>query len=437
MGTEKKVYLVIAAALLLTVVVLSSLCSQSLSADTAETTEDTGSISWVLVSSVLVFTMVPGIAFFYGGMLRKQSMSSMITQTLIAMGVMTISWIAVGYSLAFGGEGAIIGNLDHLFLSGVTESAPSGISDLEFALLQGMFAMISAAIVLGACAERVRYTAMVWFLAIWSVLVYAPMAHWVWGGGWFDQYLVVLDFAGGTVVHICAGITGIALVLFVGKRSERVRNSRAHNIPLAFLGCAMLWIGWLGFNGGSGLAADGLAVRAMVVSMMAAACGMMAWAAVQYMMVGRVGVLGMIAGSIAGLVGITPAAGYVGVPESIVIGAVAGILCFYAVRLTKSRLLFDDALDVFAVHGVGGIWGAIATGIFAAPAYTGGAAGIIYGSVDLFIGQIVAVIVTLLFCFLVSYGIIWCLSKIMRVRVTPEEELVGQDLIEHGEHAYM
>ena len=171
--------------------------------------------------------------------------------------------------------------------------------------------------------------------------------------------------------------------------------------------------------------------------MMAAACGMMAWAAVQYMMVGRVGVLGMIAGSIAGLVGITPAAGYVGVPESIVIGAVAGILCFYAVRLTKSRLLFDDALDVFAVHGVGGIWGAIATGIFAAPAYTGGAAGIIYGSVDLFIGQIVAVIVTLLFCFLVSYGIIWCLSKIMRVRVTPEEELVGQDLIEHGEHAYM
>ena len=381
--------------------------------------------------------MVPGIAFFYGGMLRKQSMSSMITQTLIAMGVMTISWIAVGYSLAFGGEGAIIGNLDHLFLSGVTESAPSGISDLEFALLQGMFAMISAAIVLGACAERVRYTAMVWFLAIWSVLVYAPMAHWVWGGGWFDQYLVVLDFAGGTVVHICAGITGIALVLFVGKRSERVRNSRAHNIPLAFLGCAMLWIGWLGFNGGSGLAADGLAVRAMVVSMMAAACGMMAWAAVQYMVVGRVGVLGMIAGSIAGLVGITPAAGYVGVPESIVIGAVAGILCFYAVRLTKSRLLFDDALDVFAVHGVGGIWGAIATGIFAAPAYTGGAAGIIYGSVDLFIGQIVAVIVTLLFCFLVSYGIIWCLSKIMRVRVTPEEELVGQDLIEHGEHAYM
>ncbi len=436
MGTKKKICLVMVAALVLVGAAIS-LCSQPVSAEAAETAEDTGSISWILISSILVFTMTPGIAFFYGGMLRKQSMSSMITQTLIAMGVMTISWISVGYSLAFGGEGLIIGNLDHLFMSGLTESAPSGISEMEFALFQGMFAMISAAIVLGACAERIRYTAVVWFLVLWSILVYAPMAHWVWGGGWFDQYLVVLDFAGGTVVHICAGITGIALALFLGKRSDRVRNSRAHNIPLAFLGCALLWIGWLGFNGGSGLAADALAVRSVIVSMMAAACGMMAWAAVQYMVVGRVGVLGMIAGSIAGLVGITPAAGYVGIPESIAIGAVAGVLCFYAVRLTKSRLMFDDALDVFAVHGVGGIWGAIATGIFAAPAYSGGVAGLIYGSIDLFVGQIIAVIVTLIFCFAVSYGIIWCLSKVMRVRVTPEEELVGQDLIEHGEHAYM
>lgn len=436
MGTKNYICLAIMAAIVLAAVTLT-FCSQSLSAETVETAEDTGSISWVLVSSILVFTMVPGIAFFYGGMLRKQSMSSMITQCLIAMGVMTISWIAVGYSLAFGGDGAIIGSLDYLFMTGVTENAASGISDMEFALFQMMFAMISAAIVLGACAERIRYTAVVWFLAIWSMVVYAPMAHWVWGGGWFDQYLVVLDFAGGTVVHICAGITGIALALFLGKRSERVRNSRAHNIPLAFLGCALLWIGWLGFNGGSGLAADGLAVRSIVVSMMAAACGMMAWATVQYMVVGRVGVLGMIAGSIAGLVGITPAAGYVGIPESMVIGAVAGVLCFYAVRMTKSRMRFDDALDVFAVHGVGGIWGAIATGIFAAPAYTGEVAGLIYGSADLFIGQIIAVIVTLIYCFAVSYAIIWVLSKLMRVCVTPEEELVGQDLIEHGEHAYM
>jgi len=435
MDSTKKT-LMIAVAVISLILFGTSLVFQPLSAE-AVGTEDTGSISWILISSALVFMMVPGIAFFYGGMLRKQSMSSMMTQTLIAIGVMTISWIAVGYSLAFSGDGAIIGNLDKMFMNGVSEYAPSGISDLEFALFQCMFALITAAIVLGACAERIRYTAMIWFLAIWSVLVYAPMAHWVWGGGLFDQYLVVLDFAGGTVVHICAGITGIALVVFAGRRSERVRQSRAHNIPLAFLGCAMLWIGWIGFNGGSSLSADGTAVRAALVSMAAAGCGMMAWAATQYMVVGRVGVLGMIAGSIAGLVGITPAAGYVGVGESMFIGIVAGILCFYAVRLTKARAKFDDALDVFAVHGVGGIWGAIATGIFAIPEYSGGKVGLIYGSADLLIGQIVAVAGTLVFCFCVSYGIIWCLSKVMRVRVTEEEELVGQDLIEHGENAYM
>ncbi len=434
MGTKRHIMMAMTA-LVLGVLVTIGFMAQP--ADAASNAEDTGSISWILISSVLVFAMVPGIAFFYGGMLRKQSMSSMMSQTLIAMGVMTISWMVVGYSLAFSGDGAIIGNLDKLFMNGVTESAPSGISDLEFALFQGMFAVLTAAIVLGACAERVRYTAVIWFLAAWSVLVYAPMAHWVWGGGLFDQYLTVLDFAGGTVVHICAAVTGIALVLFVGTRSERVRQSRAHNIPLAFLGCAILWVGWLGFNGGSGLAADGTAVRAIVVSMMAAACGMMAWAAAQYYVVGRVGVLGMIAGSVAGLVGITPAAGYVGVPESMLIGAVAGVLCFFAVRYTKGRKKLDDALDVFAVHGVGGIWGAIATGILANPEFSGGVAGLIYGPSDLFIGQIVAVIGTIVFCFAVSYCIIFVISKFMRVRVTEEEELVGQDIIEHGENAYM
>ncbi|AMK14276.1 ammonium transporter Amt [methanogenic archaeon mixed culture ISO4-G1] len=435
METKKIMIILTAAVAMVSAAAIAS--SPSISADPITDAGTSGDVSWILVSSVLVFAMVPGIAFFYGGMLRKQSMSSMMTQTLIAIGVMTISWMAVGYSLAFSGDGALIGDLSKLFMSGVTDSAPSGISEMEFALFQGMFAMITAAIVLGACAERVRYTAMVWFLAAWSILVYAPMAHWVWGGGWFDQYLVVLDFAGGTVVHICAAITGIALVLFAGKRIDAVRNSTAHNLPLAFLGCAMLWIGWLGFNGGSSLAADGTAVRACVVSMMSAACGMMAWAAAQYMVMGRVGVLGMIAGSIAGLVGITPAAGYVGLPESMVIGAVAGVLCFYSVRYTKSRMMFDDALDVFAVHGVGGIWGAIATGIFAIPEYSGGVAGAIYGSADLLIGQFIAVIATLVYCFAMSYGIIWVLSKVMRICVTPEEEMVGQDLIEHGEHAYM
>ncbi len=437
MTTMKRSVLLLAVIVALIALAIPVADAQAVSGESVEAAEDTGSISWILVCSALVFIMAPGIAFFYGGMLRKQSMSSIITQTLIATGVMMISWISVGYSLSFSGDGVIIGNFDRIFMDGVSEYSISGISEMQFAIFQGMFAMVTAAIVLGACAERIRYTAVIWFLAIWSVLVYAPMAHWVWGGGLFDQYLTVLDFAGGTVVHICAGITGIALVLFAGRRSEKVRNSRAHNIPLAFLGCALLWFGWIGFNGGSGLAADGLAVRVILMTMLAAACGMMAWMAVQYMVVGRVGVLGMIAGSIAGLVGITPGAAYVGVWETMIIGAVAGVLCFFAVRFFRGKTRIDDALDVFAVHGVGGIWGALATGLFAVGEYTGGIEGLIYGSVDLFVGQIVAILGTLAFCFTVSYCIIWCLSKVMRVRVTEEEEMVGQDLIEHGENAYM
>ncbi len=436
MGTAKRLGLLVTITVVVAIIA-TTIGLQTLSAESTETAGDSGSLSWILVSSALVFIMVPGVAFFYGGMLRKQSMSSVMTQTLIATGVMIITWFTVAYSLAFDGDGTIIGGLGNLFMAEVLEDAPSGISEMEFALFQGMFSIVTAAIVLGACAERVRYTAVVWFLAIWSIVVYAPMAHWVWGGGLFDQFLTVLDYAGGTVVHICAGITGIALVLFVGPRSDRVRQSRAHNLPLAFLGALLLWVGWFGFNGGSSLAADSTAVHSVVVTMVAAGFGMMAWALIQYLKVGRVGVLGMIAGSVAGLVGITPAAGYVGVPESMLIGAVAGLLCFYAVRYTKGREKLDDALDVFAVHGVGGIWGAIATGIFAVPSMTGGVEGLIYGSVDLFVGQIVAVLGTLVFCFAMSYAIIWCLSKVMRVRVTEEEELVGQDIIEHGENAYM
>lgn len=429
--------MMVATAVILSMFAALALLMPDAAADTAETdTADSGSISWILVSSALVFIMVPGIALFYGGMLRKQSMSSMISQTLIAIGVMTITWVAVGYSLAFSGDGTLIGSLNNVFFEGVTESSTSGISDLEFAFFQMMFAMVTAAIVLGACAERIRYTAMVWFLAIWSVLVYASMAHWVWGGGLFDQYLTVLDFAGGTVVHICAGVTGLALVAFAGSRTNRIRESRAHNIPFAFIGCMFLWFGWFGFNGGSGLAADGTAVHAAVVSQLSAACAMMAWAAVQYLRVGRIGVLGMIAGGIAGLVAITPGAAYVGIWESMLIGTAGGVICYFAVTLVRGKTRIDDALDVFAVHGVGGIWGAIATGIFADPELSGGIAGLIYGGTSLIVGQIIAVGITIAFCFTVSYAIIWLLSKFMRVRVTEEEEMVGQDLIEHGEISY-
>ncbi len=402
----------------------------------AGSSADPGEISWILVCSALVFIMVPGVALFYGGMLRKQSMTSMMTQTLAAMGVMTVQWFLVGYSLSFCGDGILIGSFDSVLLHGVSEEAAGGISEMQFALFQMMFAMITAAIVIGACAERIRYSAMIWFLAIWSTAVYAPMAHWVWGGGLFDAYLTVLDFAGGTVVHICAGATGLALAAFAGSRSEHVKASRAHNVPFAFIGGILLWFGWFGFNGGSGLSADGISVHAVMATQISAAGGLLSWTAAQYMKVGRVGTIGMITGAVAGLVAITPGAPYLGYGESLLVGIAGGAICFFAVRLFRAKVPLDDALDVFAVHGTGGIWGAIATGIFADPALSGGIRGLVYGGTDLFFGQIAAAAVTLAFCFSVSYAIIWALSKLMRVRLTPEEEMIGQDLAENAEPAY-
>ena len=410
------------------------------SADTAVTTEDAGNIAWILICSALVFVMTPGVALFYGGMLRKQSMTSIMAQTAVIMGIMTLSWTIIGYSLAFSGDiNGIIGNLDKVLLEGVsygTIAEGSTIPEMEFMVFQMMFALITAGIVLGACMERVRFNAIAVFMAFWSILVYAPMAHWVWGGGLFDQNLTVLDFAGGTVVHICAATTGLALAVFVGKRSERVLK-RSHSIPMVFIGFALLWIGWLGFNGGSGLAADGIAINALVVTMIAPAAAMISWAIVQYIHVGHTGALGLISGALAGMVAITPAAGYVGPGPAILMGMVAGVLCYFGVLFMRSKSGADDALDVFGVHGVGAIWGAIATGIFANPDMVSeGYEGLIYGSTSLFIGQIIAVIATMVFCFAMSYALIWVISRFMRVRLDEEEETIGADIAELGEPSY-
>ena len=423
------------AAVLVIAALLFTVVPSAVSADhvAGEDPNDFANISWIAICSILIFIMTPGVALFYGGMLRKQSMTSVIAQTLLAMAVMGISWVAVGYSLAFSEGNALIGGFDYIFFNGLSDSViadGSTIPDMEFAVFQMMFGLITAGIVLGACAERIRYTAITWFLVIWSILVYAPMAHMVWGGG----FLANLPFAGGTVVHICAGTTGLALACYLGKRNSRTIK-RAHSIPMVFFGCFLLWFGWFGFNGGSGLAANGQAISAMTVSMIAAVCAMAAWAVVQYLHVGRVGVLGLAAGSIAGLVAITPAAGYVTPITSIPIGLVGGVLCYFGVIFMREKSGIDDALDVMGVHGIGGIWGAIATGIFAENYCDVG--GLITGSWELFVGNIVAVVVTLVFCFVVSYAIIWVLGKVMRVRATENEELIGQDLVEHGEPAYV
>ncbi|MBR6205422.1 MAG: ammonium transporter [Candidatus Methanomethylophilaceae archaeon] len=400
--------------------------------------QDAGDTGWLLICSALVFVMSPGVALFYGGMIRKQSMSSVMAQTVMVMGIMAVSWTVIGYSLAFSGDfSGIIGNLDRLLLSGMDVGDPAGMSETGFALFQMTFSLITASIVLGACMERVRFNAIAVFIAIWSILVYAPMAHWVWGGGLFDQHLVVLDFAGGTVVHICAATTGLALAVFVGRRSDRVIK-RAHSMPMVFLGFAMLWFGWLGFNGGSGLAADGIAINAVLVTIVAPAAGLVLWATIQTIHAGHTSTLGLVSGALAGLVAITPAAGYVGPGAALVIGAVGGAVCYGGVIFMRTRSGIDDALDVFGVHGFGAIWGAIATGLLAAPGMVeAGYEGLVYGGVSLFAGQIVAVVLTVLFCFAMSYGIIWAVSRLMRVRLTENEEAVGADMSEHGEPSYM
>lgn len=398
---------------------------------------DTGSTAWVAICTALVFIMTPGVALFYGGMLRKQSMTSIMAQTLAVIAIMTLSWFVVGYSLAFSGDGTIIGNLDNILLNGIGyEDVSGGLPELEFVIFQCAFALITAGIIVGAYAERVHFKAVALFLMVWSVLVYAPMAHWVWGGGLFDEYLTVRDFAGGLVVHICAATSGLALAVFAGRRCDRVIKDRAHNLPLVFIGFTLLWIGWLGFNGGSGLAADGIAVNAIVVTQLSMASCMAVWAIIQYFHTGHVGVLGLISGGVAGLVAITPAAGYVDATAALVIGIVCAPVCYYAVYFMRKKSGIDDALDVFGVHGVGGIWGSIATGIFAQEAM-GGAAGLIEGSTDLFVGQIVAAIVTVIYCFAMSYAIIWVISKITPVKMTEDEEAIGGDIVDHGEPSYL
>lgn len=400
-----------------------------------------GSISWIFTASALVLLMVPGVAFFYGGMLRKQSMTATIAQCIAGSAVVAIVWFAVGYSVAFGCEG-VIGDFSKIFLLNVDWTTDgSGISELQFAIYQMMFASVTACVILGASAERIRFPAVCLFLALWAVFVYAPMAHWVWNGGFeaiFGDGFRALDFAGGTVVHICAGISGVALATFLGPRKDHVRHARPHNVPLMFLGAGLLLVGWFGFNGGSGGAADGVAVIAVATTAIAWVASTATWAVIQYTRTGKVTVTGLCAGMISGLVAITPCAGYVLPAAAFVIGIGGAVVCYISVSLLHSRKKLDDALDVFAVHGCGGIFGAVALGFAADPALVNaGYEGLLYGGTGLIVGQIVAVAVTLVFCFAVSYALIWIVSKFVRVGVDPAEAEMGQDIVEHGEPSYL
>ena len=398
---------------------------------------DSGHTAWMLTASALVLLMTPGLAFFYGGLVRARNVISTLMYSFISMAVVSIVWVLWGYSLAFGEGSAIIGDLSLFGLSGIEidQVEDSGIPTLLFVIFQMMFAIITPALITGAFVERFKFTTYLVFLVVWVTVVYAPVAHWVWAPeGWLFKD-GALDFAGGTVVHINAGMAAVAAALLVGKRRDP--GAEPHNVPYVVLGAALLWFGWFGFNAGSGLAANGQGVNAFLVTNTSAAAAALTWGIISQVQTGRMSAVGVASGAVAGLVAITPASGFVGVYGALAIGAGAGVLCYIAVYL-RTRIQIDDALEVFAVHGVGGIWGAIATGIFAVAAI-GGTAGAIEGNAGQLGTQVLAVVATMAYSFVATLVILKVLDLIpgLGLRVPTEAEDIGLDLSAHGERAFV
>ncbi len=397
---------------------------------------------WVLVSAALVMLMTPALGFFYGGLVRRKNVLATIMHSFFILALISVQWVLWGYTLAFGPDrGGIIGSLQWLGLNGVgLEPNPdyaSTIPHQAFMIYQGMFAVITPALITGAFAERKRFKAFAIFSLLWATFVYDPIAHWVWGaGGWLGN-LGALDFAGGTVVHISSGMSALVAAIMLGRRLGFGREPmEPHDVTMTVLGAGLLWFGWFGFNAGSALAANALAVNAFVVTNTAAAMAALTWMTLSWMHQRRPSVLGSAAGAVAGLVAITPAAGFVGVPAAILIGLGAGFFCYWAVQL-KSKIGVDDSLDVWGVHGVGGVWGALATGIFASLAINpDGANGLLFGNPRQLLIQLVAVVVVSVYSIIVTWVILKALDAIFGLRVPEEEEIVGLDATQHGEVAY-
>jgi Amt family ammonium transporter len=402
---------------------------------------DTGDTAWVLISSALVLFMTPGLALFYGGMVRSKNVLTMLLQNVFAMGIVTVLWVLFGYSLAFGdaGNAGWIGNFDFVGMKDLATSVTGTIPTLAFAAFQLTFAVITPALITGAIADRMRWSAWVWFITLWSVLVYLPVAHWVFAGGWLANR-GALDFAGGTVVHINAGAAALALTVLLRKRRGWPKEPMApHSLPLTMLGTGILWFGWFGFNAGSALSANGVAAQAFLNTFVAAAAGMLAWLVVERVKSGHATTLGAVSGAVAGLVAITPCAGFVGGLAPIAIGGIAGAVCFLAISL-KFKLGYDDSLDVVAVHLVGGILGSVLLGFFADAAVNeAGKDGLFFGGgLGLLGEQALAVVVVLVFSLTVSALIGLALKAALPggIRVSPDDEDTGLDLTQHSETAY-
>ena len=390
--------------------------------------------------------MTPALGFFYGGIVRRKNVLSIITQSFIIVALISVQWVLIGYTLSFGpdfGGHGLIGSLEWVGLKGVGGQPDANYSAtipaLAFVIFQAMFAVITPALITGSFADRMKFSAFIAFVLLWATFIYDPVAHWVWGVGGWIRNLGALDFAGGTVVHITAGMSALAAALVIGKRVELNSGTdmRPHDITMIILGASLLWFGWFGFNAGSALGANGLAAQAFVVTNTAAAAAALSWMAVSWVHNKKPSTMGIVTGAVCGLVAITPASGFVSVMASIAIGGLAGIICYMAVVVMKTRTKIDDALDVLACHGVGGITGALLTGIFADKLINGaGADGLLAGDPSLLVVQLVAVLATMLYAFIGTVLILKVIDLTLGLRVRKEEEVIGLDLTQHGEEAY-
>ena len=421
-------------------------------------TVDAGDTAWMIVAAAFVLMMtIPGLAFFYGGLVRQKNVLNIMMQSIILTAVITVQWVIFGYSLAFssstGPLAPFIGGFDWAFLKGIgvsdlspyfiSHSQPTAdggtigtIPHMIFILFQGMFAIITPALIIGAFAERIKFGGFLLFSVLWATFVYDPVAHWVWSGdGWLFK-LGALDFAGGTVVHVNAGVAALVMAIMIGKRKNYKGHAiPPHNIPFVVLGTALLWVGWIGFNAGSGLAADGLAASAFLATHLATATSAATWALLDYIFNKKPTVVGIATGAVAGLVAITPAAGFVGVTGALLIGLIVAVLCFIMVGYVKGKLGYDDTLDALGVHGVGGIWGAIATGLFATPAIQS-YSGLFYGNAGQLVTQLIATGVTIVYSGVLTFVLFKIVDKLVGIKATPKEESVGLDLTQHKEVAY-
>ena len=400
---------------------------------------DTGDNAWILTSSALVLMMTgPGLALFYGGLVRQRNVLGTMMQSFAMMALMTLLWAIYGYSLSFAEGNTFVGGFGHVFLNGVGMEPNGSIPHLTFMVFQLMFAIITPALISGAFAERMKFSAMLLFMALWGTVVYFPMVHMVWGGGFMsgDGMIPCLDFAGGSVVHMSSGVAALVIALYLGKRKGYPSEAmRPHNLTFAFIGACLLWVGWFGFNAGSALAADGLAAVAFVNTHFAAAAAVTSWLVVEWLRDGKPSMLGGITGAVAGLVAITPASGFVAPMDAIIIGLAAGAICYFAVAVVKAKFGYDDSLDAFGVHGVGGTVGALLTGVFARMAI-GGADGLVEGNAGQFVNNALGSALTWVFSGVATFVILKIVDAIIGVRISSGDESIGLDITQHGEEAY-